>query len=92
MQEAAYDQLYPMLVGLRDQAQAQGPNPMTAQAAVPDPKPMTKFFSGMDYSHFQPQPKPNHGVPAAPAALRPDGGSPSAVPGLRRERFRDACR
>ena len=58
IQEATYDQLYPILVGLRDGSNAQGPNPITAQAPEPDPKPLTNFFSGMDYSHFQPQPKP----------------------------------
>ena len=63
VQEAAYDQLYPMLVQLRDQAQAQGPSPMTAQAPLPDPKQATSFFSGMDYSHFQPQPRPGTGPP-----------------------------
>ena len=67
-QEAAYDQIYPMLVQLRDQAQAQGPNPMTAQAPLPDPKQATSFFSGMDYSHFQPQPDPHTGaVPRRPS-------------------------
>ena len=67
IQEATYDQLYPILVGLRDGAKAQGPNPITAQAPEPDPKPLTNFFSGMEYSHFQPQPKPNQdAVPAPP--------------------------
>ena len=67
IQEATYDQLYPILVGLRDGTNAQGPNPITAQAAEPDPKPLTNFFSGMGYSHFQPQPKPDHeAVPAPP--------------------------
>ena len=60
IQEATYDQLYPILVGLRDGSNAQGPNPITAQAPEPDPKTLTNFFSGMDYSHFQPQPKPTH--------------------------------
>jgi hypothetical protein len=65
-QEAAYDQIYPMLVQLRDQSQGQGPNPMTAQAPLPDPRQATSFFSGMDYSHFQPQPDPHTGVVPAP--------------------------
>jgi hypothetical protein len=71
-QEATYDQLYPMLVSLRDQAQAQGPNPMTAQVPPPDPKKVTTFFSGMDYSHFQPQPDPHTGVVPPP----PPAGAP----------------
>jgi len=36
-QEAAYDQLYPLLVTLRDQAQARGPSPLeVAQAPLPN--------------------------------------------------------
>ena len=65
-QESAYDQLYPMLVRLRDQSQAGGPIPMTNQP-LPDPRQVTSFFSGMDYSHFQPQPDPHTGaVPPPP--------------------------
>ena len=76
IQEATYDQLYPILVGLRDGSNAQGPNPMTAQAPEPDPKALTNFFSGMGYSHFQPQPKPEsrRRPRAAPAAVKRDGG------------------
>src|SRR5262249_37383953 len=73
VQEAAYDQLYPLLAGLRDQAQAQGPNLMTAQTPLPDPKRATLFSSGRDYSHFQPQPSPHAGaVPPPP----PPPGAP----------------
>jgi len=57
-QEAAYDQIYPMLVQLRDQAQAQGPNPMTAQAPLPDPRQAMSIFSGMPYEHLLPPPPP----------------------------------
>ncbi len=57
-QEAAYDQIYPMLVQLRDQAQAQGPNPMTAQAPLPDPRQAMSIFSGMPYEHLHPPPPP----------------------------------
>ena len=57
-QRAAYDQLYPILVRLRDASDARGPNPATAEVALPDPKKVTDFFSGMDYSDLQPQPKP----------------------------------
>jgi hypothetical protein len=68
-QEATYDQLYPMLVNLRNQAEAQGPNPVTAPVPQADPKSASAFFSGMDYSHFQPQPDPHTGaVPPPPSA------------------------
>src|SRR4051794_24614005 len=44
-QESAYDQIYPMLVQLRDQAQGQGQGPMTAQGApLPDPKQSMSIF------------------------------------------------
>lgn len=74
-QEAAYDQLYPLLVQLRDQSyqgQGQGPNPMRAQTPLPNPRQATTFFSGMSYSHFQPQPDPHTGVVPAP----PQAGLP----------------
>jgi hypothetical protein len=71
-QEATYDQIYPMLVQLRDQSQGLAPIPITAQAPLPDPKQATTFFSGMQYSHFQPQPDPHTGVvPPPPAAGEP---------------------
>jgi hypothetical protein len=63
-QEAAYDKIYPMLVGLRDQAQAQAPNPVSAQAPLPDPKHATSFFSGMNYSQLQRPPAPAPPPPA----------------------------
>ena len=66
IQEAAYDQLYPLLVTLRDQADARGPNPMTAQAPAQDPSKVTSFFSGMHLNHFQPQPAPNTSNDFAP--------------------------
>ena len=65
-QEAAYDQIYPLLVTLRDQAQAPGQNPVTNPVPPPDPKSLTTFFSGMDYSHFQPQPDPHTGAAPPP--------------------------
>ena len=74
-QEAAYDQLYPMLVQLRNQSQGQGPNPLTVQTPLPDPKGATSFFSGMDYSHFGPQPDPHTGV----VPLRPSPNSRSEM-------------
>jgi hypothetical protein len=71
-QEAAYDQLYPLLAGLRDQAQAQGPNPVTNPVPMQDPKSLTSYFSAMDPSHLQPQPGSNTGVvPPPPAAGLP---------------------
>jgi len=66
-QEAAYDQLYPMLVALRDKAEAVGPNPVTAEAPLPDPQKAASFFSGMDYSHVQPK----AAVPAPPSPAQP---------------------
>ncbi|WP_406695543.1 hypothetical protein V5E97_31465 [Singulisphaera sp. Ch08] len=66
-QEAAYDQIYPLLVQLRDQSQGQGTNPLTAKAPLPDPKVATSFFSGMNYSDFKAQPAPHSGaVPKPP--------------------------
>ncbi len=68
-QEATYDQLYPLLAQLRDQSQGQAPNPIATPAPLPDPKQATTFFSGMPYSHFQPQPDPHTGAaPPPPAA------------------------
>jgi hypothetical protein len=64
-QEAAYDQIYPMLARLRDQAQAQGPNPMTAGTSMPDPKQAMSIFAGMPYNQLQSQPA------APPAPPRP---------------------
>jgi hypothetical protein len=65
-QGAAYDQLYPLLATLRDQANAQGPNPMTVAVPPQDPKAVSTFFSGMHYNHFQPQPDPHTGVVPPP--------------------------
>jgi hypothetical protein len=71
-QEAAYDQLYPLLVQLRDQSQSPAPSPISAQAPPLNPKSATTFFSGMDFSHFGPQPDPHTGVvPPPPAAREP---------------------
>jgi len=67
IQEATYDQLYPMLVAVRDGVNARDPNPITDPVALQDPKKVTNFFSGMDYSRFHPQPSPHAGaVPAPP--------------------------
>jgi hypothetical protein len=74
-QEAAYDQIYPMLVQLRGQAQAQDASPMTAQASLPDPRQAMSLFSGMPYEQLQPQPSPP-GVGPAPAPRRPGVPAP----------------
>ena len=66
VQEAAYDQLYPLLVALRDKAQAQGPSPVSNPAGAGNPKSMVNLFSGMHYSHFGPQPDPHTGVVPPP--------------------------
>jgi hypothetical protein len=67
-QEDAYDQIYPLLVQLRDQAQAQnqGPSPVAAaQAPLPNPRGAMSFFSSMPYSQLQ-QPGPGGGGALAP--------------------------
>ena len=66
VQEAAYDQLYPMLVALRDGVQAPSAAPFGTQPSPPDPKKVTALFSGMDFNHLQPQPDPNAGPAPAP--------------------------
>jgi hypothetical protein len=72
VQEATYDQLYPMLAALRDQAQVQ--NPMTNPLPAGDPKHVSAYFSGMDYSQLGDQPGKRPGV--APAPPRPGPSSP----------------
>jgi hypothetical protein len=72
VQAAAYSELYPALVALRDQvARPQGPAQLPI-AGQPDPSKATAFFSDMDFNHFGPQP-PAHGrnAPAPP----PPGGN-----------------
>lgn len=69
VQEAAYDQLYPLLVQLRDATQAggQGSDPVAAsQGPPPDPRGAMSFFSGMPASQIR---QPNGG--GAPAPPRP---------------------
>jgi hypothetical protein len=69
IQETYYEQLLPMLVALRDRVQAPPANPYAEPSGKPDPKALSQFFSGMDYSHFGPQPDPHTGV--VPPAPRP---------------------
>jgi hypothetical protein len=67
VQEATYDRLYPVLVRLRDESNARGPSPLSAQVSERDPKALSEFFAGMDDSHLQPQSKPTSSdVPAPP--------------------------
>jgi hypothetical protein len=65
VQEATYDQLYPMLVALRDQAGARSQNPITNPPSPGNPKHVSAYFSGMDYSQV------GAGTKAAPAPPRP---------------------
>ncbi|MFO0910137.1 MAG: hypothetical protein U0794_17635 [Isosphaeraceae bacterium] len=56
IQEAAYDQIYPLLVQLRDQSQAagQGMSPVSAaQAPLPDPRGAMSMFSGVPLNQFR---------------------------------------
>jgi hypothetical protein len=70
IQEAAYDQLYPRLVALRDSLYKGGSAPPTPFAAAqPNPAQAKQFFSGMEYDHFGPQPDPHkRPVPTPPPA------------------------
>jgi hypothetical protein len=71
MQENAYDQLYPLLVALRNQSVPQGSAPTSPLQVPPppDPQKLMTHFSGMAYSHFEPQPAPNAGqAPPPPPA------------------------
>lgn len=69
IQESQYEQIYSMLVALRDQIQAPTANPYAQTTRQPDPRTLPQFFSGMDYGHFQPQPDPHTG--AAPPPPQP---------------------
>jgi len=69
LQESTYDQLYPMLVALRDQAQVKSQNPITNPLPPQDPKSVSAYFSGMDYSQLGVQPGQRTRV--APAPPRP---------------------
>jgi hypothetical protein len=58
-QELAYDQLYPLLVALRDQTKAPSANPYQSSNAPHDPKAFSQYFSQMQYD-------PQHGVVPPP--------------------------
>ena len=62
-QGQVYDQLYPILVAVRDQAQAPSANPYTTSSGPQDPKAFGNYFSGMQYDA-------KHGVVPRPR-LRP---------------------
>ncbi len=64
-QQAAYEQLYPMLLALRDQLEVPSQNPLTSATPRPNPKAAKQFFSGMDYSQVGAQP-PAPTPPPAP--------------------------
>jgi len=52
-QEAAYDQLYPILVSLRNQVNAPSSAPFATQDNTRDPSKVTGMFSGMDMKQLQ---------------------------------------
>ena len=58
-QEQVYDQLYPLLVAVRDQAKAPSANPYTTSSGPQNPKVFSTYFSGMQYD-------PKYGVVPPP--------------------------
>lgn len=78
-QESAYDQIYPLLVQLRDRAQAgsQGASPVAgAQAPLPDPKGAMSYFSGMSYDQLQRPAQPGSAPGRTPPPPPPQPGAP----------------
>ena len=59
VQEETYDQLYPLLVAVRDQAKVPSANPYTTSSGPQDPKAFSAYFSQMQYD-------PKHGVVPPP--------------------------
>lgn len=59
VQEQTYDQLYPLLVAVRDQAKVPSANPYTTSSGPQDPKKVSAYFSGMQFD-------PKHGVVPPP--------------------------
>jgi hypothetical protein len=59
VQEAVYDQLYPLLVALRNQVKAPSANPYTTASSPRNPKAFSAYFSQMQYD-------PKHGVVPPP--------------------------
>ena len=64
VQEQTYDQLYPLLVAVRDQAKAPSANPYTTSSGPQDPKKISNYFSGMHYD-------PKYGVVPPPPPGQP---------------------
>ena len=65
IQEQTYDQLYPLLVAVRDQGKVPSANPYTTtSSAAPDPKSVSAYFSGMQYDS-------KHGVVPPPPPSQP---------------------
>jgi hypothetical protein len=63
-QGQAYVQLFPLLVALRDNAQAPSANPYTTSSGPKDPKALSSYFSQMQYD-------PKHGVVPPPPPAQP---------------------
>lgn len=78
-QERAYDQLFTVMSGLRDQLvrPGQAPSPFQVPDKPADPNKLTNYFSGMAMSHFEPQTDPHTGQtpppPPAPEGAQPKG-------------------
>ena len=68
--QATYDQLYPLLVQLRNQMNPDPRNPVTQPVGAPGTAAPQAYFGAMPTSHFDPQPDPHGGVPAPPAPGR----------------------
>jgi hypothetical protein len=64
IQEQTYDQLYPLLVAVRDQARVPSANPYTTSSGPQDPKTISAYFGQMQYD-------PKHGVVAPPPPSPP---------------------
>jgi hypothetical protein len=64
IQEQTYDQLYPLLVAVRDQAKAPSANPYAASSGSQSPKAVSAYFSQMQYD-------PKHGVVPPPPPAQP---------------------
>lgn len=75
-QNSTYDQLYPMLVALRDQINPQGSNPLAVELTPEDHAKAREAFSQLEFEHFNPQPPINGNAPAQPTPPPPAPGSP----------------
>lgn len=58
IEQATYDQLYPMLVNLRNQMNAPARSPVTQPVGRPDPSKATAYFSQMQMGQAAPPPAP----------------------------------